>query len=77
MAFRLACHPKTKQKLLIMETTIFRPLPAALIDRMRSRVAALSKATDKPAQLAAIFLIHCECQDALNRIESTGEKEQP
>ena len=60
-----------------METTIFRPLPLALIERLKTHVKALRGAKDKPAQLAAIFLIHCECQDALNRIESTGEKEQP
>lgn len=56
-----------------MSEAPFRPLPAALLDRMRTQVAALESATDSAAQLAAIFLIHCECQDAIKRIEAAAE----
>ena len=56
-----------------MTSQVFRPLPAALLDRMRTQVSALESATDSAAQLAAIFLIHCECQDAIKRIEAAAE----
>ena len=60
-----------------METTIFRPLPLALIERLKTHVKALRGAKDKPAQLAAIFLIHCECKDALKRIEAMPDFHKP
>ena len=42
----------------------FRPVPTALIDRIRSHLEALAVASSTDAQIAALFLAHCEMKDA-------------
>lgn len=40
----------------------FKPIPAAVIERIQGHAAALGAATDPHAALAALFLLHCECK---------------
>lgn len=41
----------------------FRPIPAALIDRLLTHVNELATATSTDAQIAALFLAHAELKD--------------
>lgn len=58
-----------------MNDVIFKPIPAALIERMRDHVSALESAVDPHAQRAAIFLLHCECQDAMRKVEQADQEQ--
>lgn len=42
----------------------FRPIPVALIDRLRLHVDELATATSTDEQIAALFLAHAEMKDA-------------
>lgn len=45
-------------------------IPVALIDRARSHLNELAKATTADEQLRALFLCHCELRDAVEMIQA-------
>lgn len=47
-----------------MTAPAFRPLPAAMIDRMVRHARAIGQAVSTDDALASLFLLHCECKDA-------------
>lgn len=47
-----------------VQTPDFRPIPRALCDRIRAHVGSLAKAETTDAQIAAMFLAHCELKHA-------------
>lgn len=59
----------------------FRPLPAALCNRIRERVDLLAAATTQDAQIAALFLCFCRLKDAEKKIgprtATENDKDKP
>ena len=52
-------------------TAPFKPIPAAVCDRIRSHADAIQAATTLHEVLAALFLAHCELKDIEAALPST------